>query len=284
VLEATKISDHVLLQLQKVILKSHRDMSRRQSFGIAPMGPSLLDRLANKIASSFSARQVVSTLQAPIASISFDDIPHSAARIGAPILEAAGLRGTYYMCGGHSGQTFEGRPQHEVADLIALAGNGHEIACHTFGHPNVVAIDDIARAKDADLNADFVTGQVGAPVPVSFAYPFGRVSGSAKAFYASRFTSCRGVYAGVNSGTMDFSELRAVGIESRSHDMGRVRALIEEAKTKNGWLIFFSHDVGANPTAHGCTPRDLEDVIGALADARIETVTVAKAAAQVLQG
>jgi peptidoglycan/xylan/chitin deacetylase (PgdA/CDA1 family) len=246
------------------------------------MGPSLLDRLSNKIASSFSARQVASKLTAPLASISFDDIPHSAARVGAPILEAAGIRGTYYMCGGHSGQTFEGRPQHEVADLIALAQAGHEIACHTFGHPNVVAIDDAARAKDADLNAAFVIDQVGAPKPVSFAYPFGRVSGAAKAFYSGRFASCRGVYAGVNAGMMDFSELRAVGIESRSHDMGRVRALIDEAKAKNGWLIFFSHDVDANPTAHGCTPRDLEDVIGALADAAIETVTVAQAATRVL--
>jgi peptidoglycan/xylan/chitin deacetylase (PgdA/CDA1 family) len=244
----------------------------------------LLDRIANKIASTQSARQVVSTLQVPFASISFDDIPHSAARIGAPILEAADLRGTYYVCGGHSGQTFEGRPQHEVADLIRLAQAGHELACHTFGHPNVVNLDHSARLEDAQANARFMQEQVKTKAPTSFAYPFGRVSGQAKAFYSQHFASCRGVYTGVNSGTMDFSELRAVGIESRSHDMGRVRAYVDEAKEKNGWLIFFTHDVNKNPTAHGCRPRDLDDVIKALADANIATLPVRDVAARILAG
>jgi peptidoglycan/xylan/chitin deacetylase (PgdA/CDA1 family) len=248
------------------------------------MGPSILDRIANKFASLRPARQVMCNLQSPFASISFDDIPHSAARIGAPILEAAGLRGTYYVCGGHCGQTFEGRPQHEVADLVTLAANGHEIACHTFGHPNVVNLDDAARARDAAENADFVTGQLTTTAPVSFAYPFGRVSGGAKAFYSRHFASCRGVYAGVNSGTMDFSELRAVGIESRSHDIGRVRAYIDEAKAKNGWLIFFTHDVGTNPTAHGCRPKDMEDVIQALSDGGVSTLPVRDVAAGILNG
>jgi peptidoglycan/xylan/chitin deacetylase (PgdA/CDA1 family) len=242
----------------------------------------LLDRIANKIASTQSARKVVSTLHAPFASISFDDIPHSAARIGAPILEAAGLRGTYYVCGGHSGQTFESRPQHEVADLIKLAQAGHELACHTFGHPNVVKMDNSARLEDAQENARFMLEQVKTKPPISFAYPFGRVSAQAKAFYSRHFTSCRGVYAGVNSGTMDFSELRAVGIESRSHDMGRVRAYLDEAKEKNGWLIFFTHDVDESPTAHGCRPKDLEDVIGALSDANITTQPVCDVAARIL--
>ena len=246
------------------------------------MAPSLLDRISNKLASTHSARQVVSKLTAPVASISFDDIPHSAARVGAPILEAAGLHGTFYMCGGHSGQTFEGRPQHEVSDLIVLAKAGHEIACHTFSHPNVVAINDAERAQDADLNADFVATQVGAAAPVSFAYPFGRVSGRAKSFYAKRFETSRGVYAGVNAGTMDFSELRAVGIESRSHDMGRVRAFIDEAIAKNGWLIFFTHDVDNSPTPHGCRPKDLENVIQALVDAHVGTLPVRDVAKQIL--
>jgi peptidoglycan/xylan/chitin deacetylase (PgdA/CDA1 family) len=246
------------------------------------MGPSVLDRIANKFASSRSAREVVSNLTAPFASISFDDIPHSAARIGAPILEAAGLRGTYYICGGHSGKTFEGRPQHEVADLIQLQRAGHEIACHTFGHPNVVNLNDQARARDVEENAIFVRDKLQGPTPTSFAYPFGRVSGAAKAFYAGRFMTCRGVYTGVNSGKMDFSELRGVGIERRKHDMGRVRSLIDEAKAKNGWLIFFTHDVDDQPTDHGCRPKDLEDVIQALSDAGVATLPVRDVATKVL--
>jgi peptidoglycan/xylan/chitin deacetylase (PgdA/CDA1 family) len=245
---------------------------------------SLIDRIAQKVARSIPANPVRSKLIAPVASISFDDIPHSAARIGAPILEAANLRGTFYVCGKHAGQTFEGTPQHEAADLKQLYESGHEIACHTFGHPNVTQIDDIAREADLRANAAFMSESVGDCALSSFAYPYGAVSIRAKMFYARRFFTCRGVYAGVNAGMMDFSELLAVGIERRQHDMGRVRALIDEAKAKNGWLLFFSHDVGPEPSEYGCKPCDLEDVITALADAKIETVPVKAAAARAMFG
>jgi peptidoglycan/xylan/chitin deacetylase (PgdA/CDA1 family) len=248
------------------------------------MKMSLINRISQKIARSIPANPVRSKLAAPIASISFDDIPHSAARVGAPILEAANLRGTFYVCGDHAGKTFEGRAQHEVADLIKLHENGHEIACHTFGHPNVTQISDAARDTDLNANVAFMHAHVGDCALSSFAYPYGAVSLGAKGFYSRRFFTCRGVYAGVNSGMMDFSELLAVGIESRQHDMGRVRALIDEAKAKNGWLIFFTHDVGPEPSDYGCTPRNLEDVIGALADAKIETLPVKAAASRALFG
>ena len=151
---------------------------------------SVLDRISNKIASTQSSRPIVSKLTSPLASISFDDIPHSAARVGGPILAAAEVQATYYVCGGHSGLTFEGRPQHEVSDLVNLAQAGHEIACHTYGHPNVVNLDNAARLKDIAANASFIQEQVYTTAPSSFAYPFGRVSTKAKVFYSQQFLTC----------------------------------------------------------------------------------------------
>jgi peptidoglycan/xylan/chitin deacetylase (PgdA/CDA1 family) len=248
------------------------------------MNMSLYQRLQQKIARSVPASPVRSKLTAPLASISFDDIPHSAARVGAPILEAAGLRGTFYVCGKHAGGSFEDREQHEVADLVALHQNGHEIACHTYGHPDVTKISDQERLADRAGNQDFIKNNVGDVSLTSFAYPYGAVSLKAKAFYSQHYFTCRGVYSGVNSGIMDFSDLFAVGIEARQHDMGRVHALIDQAKASNGWLIFFTHDVGPDPSAYGCRPKDLEDVITALADAKIETLPVKAAAARVFFG
>jgi peptidoglycan/xylan/chitin deacetylase (PgdA/CDA1 family) len=248
------------------------------------MKMSLLDRARQKIARTIPINPVRSKLTSAVASISFDDIPYSAARVGAPLLESANVRGTFYVCGGHTGLTFEDRPQHETSDLIALHHAGHEIACHTFAHPNVTKINDGARDADVAANANFMRANLGDCALSSFAYPYGAVSLPAKSFYAQRFLTCRGVYCGVNAGIMDFSELRAVGIESRQHDMGRVRALIDEAKAKNGWLIFFTHDVGPKPSAFGCKPSDLEDVIGALMDAKVETLPVKAAAAKAMFG
>jgi peptidoglycan/xylan/chitin deacetylase (PgdA/CDA1 family) len=255
-----------------------------QLLGSARMQMSLLQRAKLRVARMVPVNPVRSKLTAPVASITFDDIPHSAARIGAPILESANVRGTYYVCAGHVGQEFEGRPQHEVDDLIQLNKNGHEIACHTFGHPDITKIDDEARTIDLKLNAEFMRRHVGDVALSSFAYPYGTVSISAKAFYARRFLTCRGVIGGVNSGVVDFSDLLAVGIRSEKHDMGRVRSLIDRAKAKNGWLIFFTHDVSAEPSSFGCTPRDLGDVIEALALADIETLPVKAAAARVMSG
>jgi peptidoglycan/xylan/chitin deacetylase (PgdA/CDA1 family) len=243
---------------------------------------SLMSRVAQKIGRLTPVNLVKSKLTAPIASISFDDIPHSAARIGAPILEAADLRGTFYACGNHSGESFDGKPQHSVDDLIRLHEAGHEVACHTFAHPDVTRLNNAARYQDLTLNRDFMQQNVGDVALSSFAYPYGAVSLPAKLFYAKRFFTCRGVYGGVNSGIMDFGELLAVGIERRQHDMGRVREMIEEAKAKNGWIIFFTHDVGPEPSDYGCRPKDLEDVIQALSDARINTLTVKAAASAVL--
>jgi peptidoglycan/xylan/chitin deacetylase (PgdA/CDA1 family) len=248
------------------------------------MQMSLMRRISQKIGRAIPAHSVKSKLTAPIASITFDDIPHSAARIGAPILEAANMLGTFYVCGKHTGQTFEGRPQHELHDLIHLHQVGHEIACHSFAHPDVTTLNDPMREQDRDNNQAFLGPHIGDIGLTSFAYPYGAVSLGSKKFYAKHFLTCRGVCAGVNSGTMDFSELLAVGIESRQHDMGRVRSLIDEAMAKNGWLIFFTHDVGPEPSHYGCKPKDLEDVIDALKLANVETMPVKAAAAAAMIG
>jgi len=188
------------------------------------------------------------------------------------------------VCGGHTGETFEDRAQHEAHDLLALHQAGHEIACHTFAHPFVTKLSDIARDQDRQANANFIRDTLGDVMMTSFAYPYGAVSLAAKAFYARQFFTCRGVYRGLNTGRVDFAELRAIGIERRQHDIGQVRDLVAEAKDRNAWIIFFTHDVGPDPSDYGCTPQNLEDVITTLKDAGIETLPVKAAAAKVMFG
>jgi peptidoglycan/xylan/chitin deacetylase (PgdA/CDA1 family) len=242
----------------------------------------LANRLVNRLSQLVPARAIVSRLRAPLASISFDDIPVSAARTGGPILEQAGVRGTYYVCGGHTNQRFEERDQHSPDDIRALHAAGHEIACHSFNHPLVTRLDDAARAQDLDANADWMADLTGGARPTSFAYPYGLTSIAAKRFYASRFQTCRGVQQGVNSGRMDFSDLKAIGIERKRHDPARVRQQIEAACARNGWIIFYTHDVTDQPTDYGCHPQDLLDVVQALQAAGVEILPVRDAVARVL--
>lgn len=244
----------------------------------------LIDAALARAARILPGNPVRSKLTAPVASITFDDIPASAARTGAPILEAAGVRGTFYMCGVHAGGAFEGRVQHSREDIAALHGAGHEIACHTFAHPNVTRLDDAARAADAARNAGFVRETLGDVMLSSFAYPYGAISPGAKRFYGRRFATCRGVRRGLNAGVVDFADLRAIGVERRQHDRVRLREEIAAAAETNAWIIFFTHDVEPDPSAWGCTPGDLDDLLAGLRDSNVETLTVKAAAARVMFG
>lgn len=244
----------------------------------------LADAIKARAARMLPGNPVRSRLKRAVASISFDDIPASAARIGAPILETAGVRGTFYMCGGHTGGAFEGRIQHDADDIRRLHEAGHEIACHSFGHPNVARIDDADREADRVRNADFVRRTLGDVQLSSFAYPYGAISPGAKRYYGSRFLTCRGVRWGLNAGIADFSDLRAVAIERRLHDRVRLREMIGKAVETQAWIIFFTHDVETDPSPWGCTPGDMEDVLVALADAGVAVRPVKAAAAEVMFG
>jgi peptidoglycan/xylan/chitin deacetylase (PgdA/CDA1 family) len=241
----------------------------------------LLDRIAAEVSRFVPVAPLVSALTAPVASLTFDDIPHSAARIGAPILEAAGVKGTFYVCGGHTARTFEEREQHQREDLLALHTRGHEIACHTFAHPRVTRLDDAARAADAAQNAAFLCDLLGPINLDSFAYPFGAMSPSAKAFYGKRFQTCRGVYDGINAGQMDFADLRAFKLNPARDDAAWVADIIAQAQARNGWLILYTHDVDAHPTPWGCKPDQLARLIEALQVAGITIETVRDAATKV---
>lgn len=242
------------------------------------------ERATAKIVRTIPVHPVRSRLTTAVASISFDDIPHSAASIGAPILEQANLLGTFYVCGGYTGENINDQDQHKVSDIVALHKAGHEIAGHTFSHPNVTHISNKQRGRDCDANTAFINKALGGYQLTSFAYPYGAVSLDAKSYYAGKFLSCRGIHSGVNKGLMDFSELRAVSIEHQNFNIDKVRTMIDKAKAKNGWLIFYTHDVGPNPSAYGCTPQELEMVVEALLEAGIETLPVKDAAAKVLLG
>jgi peptidoglycan/xylan/chitin deacetylase (PgdA/CDA1 family) len=245
---------------------------------------SLLAKLERECVRRTPGKIVQSQLSHGIASISFDDIPHSAARVGGPLLEAAGVRGTYYVCGAHLDSSFEARDQFSAADIRALHAAGHEIACHTFGHPNVTFLSDAALEADRQQNATFVSGLVGDYQMSSFAYPYGFNTWSSMDFYKHKFETARGVYDGVNVGAMDFAQLLAVGLQGRDYDRGRIKDRIAKAKEQNGWIIFFTHDVCPDPSGFGCTPGQMEDTLTDLAAAGLPVLTVKDGAARVRAG
>ena len=213
----------------------------------------------------------------PIASISFDDFPKNAWTLGGPVLARHGVRGTYYTAGGFCGRTVDGTEFYDGGDLKALVAAGHELACHGFAHQPTPTLSTRELAADADRNREFLKPFLNGEAPVSYAFPFGRVSPRTKRFYASRFSNARGVHPGINAGRVDLAQLNTVSLEMRCWDEKAIEASIQRALHDHAWLIFYTHDVSDAPSEYGSTPAMLDWALSRLADARIPILPVREA-------
>jgi peptidoglycan/xylan/chitin deacetylase (PgdA/CDA1 family) len=234
----------------------------------------LKTQLASLIGRHVRARPARLAGHRPVASISFDDFPKSAWSLGGQVLARHGVRGTYYTGGSFCGQTVEGTRFYDAQDLTELAAAGHEIGCHGFGHRPVSELSTAELSQDARRNQDFLKPFLNGAAPVSYAYPFGRVSPGAKHFQAPHFSSLRGTHEGVNVGRVDLAQLDVISLETRLWDEGRIQDAIQHTLHNHGWLILYTHGVSDNPGLYGSTPQMLDWALSRLKAARIETLPV----------
>lgn len=234
--------------------------------------------------SRFMVRSIRPSLDTAIASITFDDIPISAASVGAQILDEAGLSGSFYVCGGTLSQQNAGVPQASFEQIAELHARGHEIACHTFSHPNASTIPADDFIADIHRNLDYFAKALPAARLNNFAYPYGASTLATKTRSARLFQTCRGTVAGLNSDIADLADLRSVILTDLHFNEQDVLDWIAAAKAENAWLIFFTHDVSDTPSEWGCRPEQLRFVIEALKSAAVDIVTVADGAKRFTRG
>ena len=243
------------------------------------MSWTLADRVAAALTRRLPVKPAPVRFEHPVASLSFDDFPRSAWSVGGPILARWGCRATYYAAGRYCGISEDGIDYYDRDDLRAVAAAGHEIGCHSFGHLHGTKTGSAMLEADMDANARFLAEALGDSRTASFAYPYGEASPRTKAMAARRFATARGIYPGVNRGWTDLSQLKAAPLEARSWSAAAVEALVEDARSNGGWLIFFSHDVSDTPSPYGATPAMLEHALKTLAAAGIATLPVKHALA-----
>lgn len=212
----------------------------------------------------------------PMVSFAFDDAPLTAARAGAELLEARGVRGTYFVSAGLSGTDAPMGVCAKAADYHRLAEAGHEIGCHTYSHL------DCGRSSGAEVLADVERNERvllawSLEAPRTFAYPYGDVAAGPKAALARRFPILRALHHGVIDKGCDLNQAPAVGVEGPDGE-ATARRWLAEAARRPAWLILYTHDVREAPSPWGCTPQAWGGLIDtALADG-FEVVTVAEGA------
>lgn len=196
-------------------------------------------------------------------SVTFDDGLPSQRERAVPLLEAAGLRATFYLNprGGKAGAGGEAPWAERLEPWRAVAASGHELGNHTVGHPCAANFGFAERrgtlegmtlaelAADIDL-AEARLRHVAAGGPRSFAYPCYQDSvgeGTGRQSYvplvAARFVAARTRGERPNHpGRCDLHHLWSWPAERMSG--AELIGLCEEAACDGMWGMYTFHGVG----------------------------------------
>lgn len=228
------------------------------------MNPPFLTRVRRRIARHIPTKPFAMRNRAPLVSFTFDDVPDSAYLNGAAVLDEYDIQGTFYVASGTCGVLDTHWRVIERDQVRALYAAGHEIGCHTFSH---VAVDQLTArdmAQECQRNASLMGDLCPGIEMTNFCYPFGSISLLRKLQLQKRFDTCRGIYEGVNSGTVDLGLLKVIELYDRTLTKDKLQRVLSEARDRNGWVIFYAHDVADPPSHIGCSPRLLRSVIDAV--------------------
>jgi peptidoglycan/xylan/chitin deacetylase (PgdA/CDA1 family) len=234
-------------------------------------------RLSHRLAMHFRVAPLRLAGDQPLVSFTFDDVPRSAATLGADLLDDHGGRGTFYVAGGLVGRP---SPEWKMVDadgVCALHEDGHEIGCHTYSHRRACDLDAATMQAEIEGNRRYFRSLDPTINVRNFAYPYGFGSIQRKRQLGEAFDSCRSIVPKVNSGTVDLQFLHAMPlIDDRIGARGIERAF-DETVAKGGWLIFYTHDVAPSPSAYGCTPALLRKALEEANRRDVQILNIAEA-------
>jgi peptidoglycan/xylan/chitin deacetylase (PgdA/CDA1 family) len=234
-------------------------------------------RVSNRLARDLFAAPVQLLNKCPMVSFTFDDVPKSAAMLGARILDDYNARGTFYVSGSLVDKWAGNWTGLSTDDIVNLHRGGHEVGCHTFSHTRAVDLDATAMTAEIEKNRRYLLALDCSIKIENFAYPFGLGSVSHKTQLGKVFHSSRGILPGINSGIVDLQFLRANPLIEQHIDPDGIDRALDEAMVNNGWLIFYSHDVATVPSPYGCSPALLRHALDTASRRKIPILNIAQA-------
>ncbi|MFZ2555872.1 MAG: polysaccharide deacetylase family protein [Minisyncoccia bacterium] len=205
-------------------------------------------------------------------SITFDDSWLTQYTNALPILQTAGLKGTFYLTTEPIQQAWDGFMTPNQAKDIA--NKGHEIAGHTVSHADLATLTQAkinAEIKNSKTYLQTLTGQT----VVSLAYPYGSFNNTVKTLTKNAgYTTGRGVdFETRNIATTDKYALKSQCIET-GDSIASIKAQIDAAKTNKQWYVLCVHEVKNGGDQYSTTPARLQEIVNYIKSTGIKVVTV----------
>ena len=186
-------------------------------------------------------------------SLTFDDARLSQVDRGLLILDAYGVKATFYV--------LPHRVEQRLSGWKKAVANGHEIGNHTLNHPctgnfpwsREKALEEYCL-EDAEHELDEANAAIERLLgvkPTTFAYPCGQKfvgrGLSVKSYVplvAERFVVGRGAFDEVANDPAFCDLAQVTGIDLDGLDIEQVKHLVEQAIADGRWLVLFGHEVG----------------------------------------
>ena len=206
--------------------------------------------------------------------ISLDDSWQTQFVNALPILQAAGIKATFYLTTTpvEQGWTRFMTP----AQVLDIAAKGHEIAGHTLTHADLTTLSQSALDAEVQNSRAYLRNLTGAAVN-AFAYPYGIRNALVKSRVApAGYSSARTVdLPGLNDATTDKFELRSQTLLA-TDALGDVTSQVDLAIARKQWFIITVHEVDVGGDLYFTTPTRLQDIVNYIKRSGVRIVTIAE--------
>jgi peptidoglycan/xylan/chitin deacetylase (PgdA/CDA1 family) len=205
-------------------------------------------------------------------SLTFDDAWLTQYTNGLPILQAAGLKATFYLCSTPLADSWVRFMT--AAQAVDIANRGHEIGGHTETHPDLITLTPGEVSTQLRASKSYLENLTRQQV-VSFAYPFGSFNLPIQsAVSAAGYSSGRTVEFDVqNTPLTEKTALRSMTF-LQTQSIAEIKAQIDQARANRTWFILAIHEIAPEGDIYTNSAARLQEVVDHIRATGIKVVTV----------
>ncbi len=181
----------------------------------------------------------------PLLSVTFDDGWESAYSVGLPIMQQNGVLSTQYILAGE----FKNSVNISESQVKSFQSHGHEIASHTFDHPNLTILNDTELQKQVVESKKILEKKFG--TIKDFAPPLGARNEKTTALIKQNYRSQRNTDSDpINIGDEDvnlkptFNQYDIIAFTVRNTTtLADVERLVDYATARKAWAVITYHQI-----------------------------------------